>query len=230
MECTACREVLSAALDHEADAAELALASSHVAECDACRAYRSRLEALHRRVRLRPGEPVPDRTAAILAAVAQPERAGFTRSGVIVAAVAVVALAVSAFVVASRSDDEVRLVASPSVSVSEVAVRQGPPGGLSMVSFKVRNLSTRPDALVGARTAVADMATLHALRTVDGREIMQSVDQIALAAGETRDLGDGTSHIMLVDLRQQLEPGVRVTIELDFVHAPPVDVDGLVVA
>ena len=98
------------------------------------------------------------------------------------------------------------------------------------MSFRVHNLSAQDDALVGVRTTAADAATLHAIRTVDGREIMQSVDEIAVAAGETRDLGDGTSHIMLVDLRQQLEPGVRVRIELEFVHAAPVDIDGVVTA
>jgi copper(I)-binding protein len=150
--------------------------------------------------------------------------------GAAAAAVAVIAVAASVGVVASSRDDARSLSASPNVEVSQVAVSQGPTGGLSVVSFRVRNLSAQDDALVGVRTTAADAATLHAIRSVGGREIMQSVDEIALAAGETRDLGDGTSHIMLVDLRQQLEPGVRVTIELEFVHAAPVDIDGVVTA
>ncbi len=146
------------------------------------------------------------------------------------ASAAVVAVAVGACLVASSRDEPLRLSASPNVEVSQVAVSQGPLGGLSVVSFRVHNLSVQDDALVGARTAAADDATLHVIRTVNGREVMQSVDEIAVAAGETRDLGGGTSHIMLVDLREQLEPGVRVRIELEFVHAAPVDVDGVVTA
>ncbi len=229
MECTACREVLSAVLDHEAGQAELAEASAHVAVCQACSAYRSRLEALHRRVRLHPGEPVPERTAAILSGLPHPRRARHARR-TFAALVLVVAVAASATVVASNRDDARLLSASPNVEVSQVVVSQGPTGGLSVVSFRVHNLSAQDDALVGVRTTAADGATLHSIHTVDGREIMQSVDEIAVAAGETRDLGDGTSHIMLVDLRQQLEPGVRVRIELEFVHAAPVDIDGVVTA
>jgi periplasmic copper chaperone A len=229
MDCANCREVLSAALDHEAGPSELADASAHVAACRACDAHRSRLEAFHRRVRLRPGELVPDRTAAILSALPHPRRARHVRQTWVVSAAAV-AVAAGAFLVASSRDEPVRLSASPNVEVSHVAVSQGPPGGLSVVSFRVHNLSVQDDALVGVRTAAADDATLHAIRTVGGREIMQSVDEIAVAAGETRDLGDGTSHIMLVDLREQLEPGVRVRIELEFVHAAPVDIDGVVTA
>ena len=228
MECTACREVLSAALDHEAGPDELVEASAHVAACQACTAHSSRLDALHRRVRLRPGEPVPDRTAAILSSLPHPHRSRRRRLAVL-ASVAVVAVAASAFVAAAR-DGSPPLSASPIVEVSRVAVSQGPTGGLAVVSFRVHNLSVQDDALVGVRTTAADGATLHAIRTVDGREIMQSVDEIAVAGGETRDLGDGTSHIMLVDLREQLEPGVRVTIELEFVHAAPVDIDGVVTA
>jgi copper(I)-binding protein len=229
MDCAACRDVLSAALDHEAGEAELADASDHVAACQACSAHRSRLEVLHRRVRLHPGEPVPDRSAAILSALPHPRRVRHLRR-VWLAGAAVVAVAASGVVVASSRDEPARLSASPNIEVSQVAVSQGPPGGLAVVSFRVHNLSAQDDALVGVRTTAADAATLHAIRSVGGREIMQSVDEIALAAGETRDLGDGTSHIMLVDLRQQLEPGVRVTIELEFVHAAPVDIDGVVTA
>ncbi len=229
MDCAACREALSAALDHEAGRAELAEASAHIGACQACSAHRSRLEALHRRVRLHPGEPVPDRTAAILSVLPHPRRSRHALRA-LAASVAVVALAASAAVVASSRDDSRPLSASPNVEVSQVAVSQGPTGGLSVVSFRVHNLSAQDDALVGVRTTAADGATLHSIHTVDGREIMQSVDEIAVAAGETRDLGGGTSHIMLVDLRQQLEPGVRVRIELEFVHAAPVDVDGVVTA
>ncbi|HTN80702.1 MAG TPA: copper chaperone PCu(A)C [Acidimicrobiales bacterium] len=222
----ACREVLSAALDHEADAAEVAAASSHVAACPACNSYRSQLEALHRRARLRPSEAVPDRTASILASLRRSSRVRNLRQALAAAGAAAV-FAATAFVLVSRHEPS-HLSAAPGVAVSQVAISPGPTGGLSVVSFRVHNLSAQPDALVGARTTAANDATLHSLRNVEGRDIMQSVDQIAIAGGETRDLGDGTSHIMLVDLRQRLDPGVRVTIELDFDHAAPVDVDGVV--
>jgi predicted anti-sigma-YlaC factor YlaD len=68
MDCTNARILCSAALDGEADTRELARLDDHVAGCAACRAYRTDLESLHRVVRIAPAPPVPDLTAAILAA------------------------------------------------------------------------------------------------------------------------------------------------------------------
>lgn len=42
---------------------------SHLAVCPACTRFAARSTSLHRRVRVRAAEPVPDRTAAIVAAV-----------------------------------------------------------------------------------------------------------------------------------------------------------------
>jgi len=75
---------------------------SHVARCAECRQFRERSEALARRIRVRRAEPVPDTTAAILAAI--PQGPAADRSGpqvslqlVVAAAVAVVVLTAGAF-------------------------------------------------------------------------------------------------------------------------------------
>jgi len=74
MDCTECREILSARLDGESTPGEDARADRHLAGCVACRAFADGAAALHRSIRLVPATPVPDLTAAILAATAREPR------------------------------------------------------------------------------------------------------------------------------------------------------------
>lgn len=70
MECTHCREIVSAHLDGEDQPGEWAHAQRHLDACPVCRAFEVDATELHRAARLMPAEPVPDLTAAILAATA----------------------------------------------------------------------------------------------------------------------------------------------------------------
>ena len=68
MRCDQSRDVLSARLDGEATADELAVLDRHLASCAACTAFASSLMALDRVTRLTPAEPVPDLAGAVMAA------------------------------------------------------------------------------------------------------------------------------------------------------------------
>ncbi|MCU1373539.1 MAG: putative integral rane protein [Actinomycetia bacterium] len=68
MECSSCRDVVSAQLDGEATPEEVAEAEHHLATCAPCRSYRAEVTRLHRAVRVAAAEPVPDLSVAILAA------------------------------------------------------------------------------------------------------------------------------------------------------------------
>ena len=65
MSCDAVRDILSAALDNEADDVELRDARAHVQTCAACAAWEAGAVVLHRRVRLTEADHVPDLTMAI---------------------------------------------------------------------------------------------------------------------------------------------------------------------
>ena len=68
MQCATCRESLSARLDgHVGPDAEERAVDAHLASCHECRQWRGRAEAVQRQMRLRPAEPVPDLTPAIMA-------------------------------------------------------------------------------------------------------------------------------------------------------------------
>ncbi|MET0728649.1 MAG: zf-HC2 domain-containing protein [Acidimicrobiales bacterium] len=68
MDCSLIREALSAALDDEDTGIAGTAVDAHVDTCPACRAWAADVGAVHRATRVRAAEPVPDLTAAILAA------------------------------------------------------------------------------------------------------------------------------------------------------------------
>lgn len=69
MRCEPYREALSARLDGEDPGVAPADLDRHLSSCEACQAFAARSQALHRRVAVRPADPVPDLTGPILAAV-----------------------------------------------------------------------------------------------------------------------------------------------------------------
>ena len=80
MRCDTIREAISARLDGEAAGVEDGTIEAHLAECSACVAWSEELATLHRIVRVREAEAVPDLTAAILGVEpAQPMTARRTR-------------------------------------------------------------------------------------------------------------------------------------------------------
>jgi predicted anti-sigma-YlaC factor YlaD len=71
MDCDACREAISALLDDEDPGIDPTLVEAHLAACPACRAHVTEAGRLQSWLRLRPPDPVPDRTPAILARIGQ---------------------------------------------------------------------------------------------------------------------------------------------------------------
>jgi predicted anti-sigma-YlaC factor YlaD len=77
MRCDTIREAISARLDGEAPGLADSTIDAHLAGCLACVAWSEELSTLHRMVRVREAEPVPDLTGAILGSQSVPApRAG----------------------------------------------------------------------------------------------------------------------------------------------------------
>ncbi|KAA6182699.1 copper chaperone PCu(A)C [Thiohalocapsa marina] len=114
------------------------------------------------------------------------------------------------------------LVAAPAfagdVSVAEPYARAVPPGQPnSAVFMQLTNASQADRALVSAASPAAETVELHTHRLEDGMMKMRRIAQIDLPAGETVSLQPGGLHVMLIGLRQPLQPGdaVEVTLQLD---------------
>lgn len=75
MECDRCREILSARLDGEEVGEESALADAHLGRCPACVDFLAQANDLHRLLRVRPADEVPDLAPAILASAPSFRRA-----------------------------------------------------------------------------------------------------------------------------------------------------------
>lgn len=69
MRCEDCREAISARLDGEATPDEIVAIDAHLATCAGCGAFAAHATELHRTMRVRAADPVPDLTSAILAKV-----------------------------------------------------------------------------------------------------------------------------------------------------------------
>lgn len=197
---------MSARLDGELGRDEAATLDHHLEHCSRCRRRGAELETLHRRVRVRAAEDVPDLTAAILAAA--PSRGRAPRRVVAVAAtvLAVVGAAVTLAAVTGGG------MASPALA-AEGAVAPEPSGSSGVVYLALSN-DGGDDALVGASTTVAAHVELHRMATDDGRVLMEPTDALVCSPGLVQDAG--TSHLMLRGLRRPLRPGDRFDLELVF--------------
>jgi predicted anti-sigma-YlaC factor YlaD len=69
MDCAGANEAMSADLDHELGDLESRALAAHLAGCASCRASHRALLELHRAVRVRPADDVPDLVGPIMAAV-----------------------------------------------------------------------------------------------------------------------------------------------------------------
>jgi copper(I)-binding protein len=109
-------------------------------------------------------------------------------------------------------------LAGDAISVKDPYARAVPPGQPnSAVFMQISNDGADDRALLSAASGVADVVELHTHLMEDGMMKMRRVDQIDLPAGETVTLAPGGLHVMLIGLKQQLQPGddVPLTLTLD---------------
>ncbi|MDI2027190.1 zf-HC2 domain-containing protein [Saccharopolyspora sp. TS4A08] len=94
MECSVCREALSARLDGEEPPVAAAEVERHLAGCEGCRDWESRAAALSRSLRVRAVPSTPDLTASVMRSLPAPAVRRWPR--VLLGAVAVVQLVLGA--------------------------------------------------------------------------------------------------------------------------------------
>jgi hypothetical protein len=79
--------------------------------------------------------------------------------------------------------------------------------------------SAQGATLVGASSPVAGSVELHEMRMEGDLMKMRLVPRLPLPAGKPVVLKPGGYHLMLYDLKQQLQEGTRVPIRLEFESA-----------
>ena len=89
----------------------------------------------------------------------------------------------------------------------------------------IRNTTGASERLVGASADVAAVVEIHETTMENDVMQMRPVEGIDIPAGGSIELKPGGLHIMLMGVRQDLEPGQTVTLKLDFASGRSVLVD-----
>jgi copper(I)-binding protein len=108
-----------------------------------------------------------------------------------------------------------------SLRISNPWIRSPPKGAAVAGGYMtITNAGTTPDRLIGGTAAAAGRFELHSMVVEKGVARMRPITGgIAIQPGETIELKPGSMHVMLMDLRQALEPGRTVEGMLEFEKA-----------
>ena len=89
----------------------------------------------------------------------------------------------------------------------------------------IENKGTAPDKLIGASTDVAGSIQVHEMSMTGGTMKMRPVDGgLTIDPGKTVKLAPGGYHLMMMDLKNPLKQGDKLTITLEFEKAGKVPV------
>ena len=103
------------------------------------------------------------------------------------------------------------------ITVSDPYARAVPPGQPnSAVFMTLANTSQVDRALVAAESTAAGVVELHTHAKEAGVMMMRKIDKIEIPAGQTVTLKPGGLHVMLIGLKENLEPGKKVDVNLIF--------------
>ncbi|RKT44245.1 copper chaperone PCu(A)C [Thiocapsa rosea] len=103
------------------------------------------------------------------------------------------------------------------VSIGDPYARAVPPGQPnSAVFMSLENQTGENQALVGAESHVSETVELHTHVEEGGMMRMRRIEKIEVPAGETVTLKPGGLHVMLIGLKQPLEPDDAVDLTLIF--------------
>ena len=120
-----------------------------------------------------------------------------------------------------------------SLKILQPTTRATPLPGMTAVGYlQIENDGRSDDRLLGAHSTAADSVEIHQMRTTGGMMQMRPLKEgLAVPAGARVDLrADAASgyHLMVIGVKQQLNPGDRLPLVLDFEKAGAVPVDFVV--
>ena len=104
----------------------------------------------------------------------------------------------------------------PQIKITEVRSRAADAGANSAVYLKITNEGGSADVLLGVETDIGT-AELHETK-MDENDVMRMgpIPNVEIPAGGSINLEPGGKHIMLLNLKQGLNPGDRITLTLTF--------------
>jgi copper(I)-binding protein len=88
----------------------------------------------------------------------------------------------------------------------------------------INNCGTEPDALLKVASDVAEITEVHVTETRSGVTTMTEVQKLDIPAGKKVELKEGGNHVMLMSLKQNINPGDPVELTLTFEKAGEIKV------
>jgi periplasmic copper chaperone A len=116
-----------------------------------------------------------------------------------------------------------------SLTVQDAWARPAQAGGNSAVYFVIDNPLAEADTLRGAACDAAMMTEVHRTETdASGNSMMKHQESVAVPAREKVEFRPGGLHVMLMNLKDNLEPGQTLAVTLQFAGAGDVQVEAVV--
>ena len=97
-------------------------------------------------------------------------------------------------------------------------------GGTGAAYMVIRNRTKEDDRLLNVQCDLAQFVELHTTETRNGVTMMARVETMVVPAKSKIELKPGGLHIMLIKLKTDLQPGMKVPLILEFEKAGRVSV------
>jgi periplasmic copper chaperone A len=114
--------------------------------------------------------------------------------------------------------------AKEGIEVSDAWARVSAQGMNSAVYFVIENHNAETDELIGAASDVAEAVEVHESRMEGDVITMNLVEVVALAPSTKVEFAPGGYHVMLIGLKQDLQPGDEIEVTLQFKDSPDITI------
>jgi hypothetical protein len=95
----------------------------------------------------------------------------------------------------------------------------------SAVYLTIQNSGSQADRLVSATSQVAQSIEIHQSQVQDNVASMLKLDTLALPAQSTIQFQPGGYHLMLIGVNRALNPGDKISVDLQFEKSAPIQVE-----
>jgi copper(I)-binding protein len=114
----------------------------------------------------------------------------------------------------------------PQIKVMEPWSRPSPmTAGNGAVYMMLMNEGGANDALISAETDIAEVVELHETKMEGDVMKMGPVAKVEIPAGGSTALKPGGLHVMLINLQEQLVPGEKIKLTLNFEKSDPLTIE-----
>jgi copper(I)-binding protein len=95
----------------------------------------------------------------------------------------------------------------------------------SAVYLTIQNTGSQADRLVSATSMVAQSVEIHQSQVQNNVASMQRLDTLELPAHSTIQFQPGGYHLMLIGVKRALNPGDKISVNLQFEKSAPIPVE-----